>query len=88
MRTTFQGASAAAGKVGAILADVLFSYVTGRTTFLLSAAFGLLGAALTWVFLPDTTGMSLDELDRWERGQGLGCRFYSVRTPMRLRLGW
>lgn len=69
VRTTFQGTSAAAGKVGAILADVLFSYVTGRTTFLLSAAFGLLGAALTWVFLPDTTGMSLDELDRWE---GLG----------------
>ncbi len=30
----------------------------------MSAAFGLAGALVTWVFLPDTTGMSLDELDR------------------------
>lgn len=64
VRTTFQGVSAASGKVGAICADILFSYVDKRTTFMLSALFGLLGAAVTWLFLPDTTGMSLDELDR------------------------
>jgi hypothetical protein len=29
-----------------------------------AAASGLIGAAVTWLFLPDTTGMSLDELDR------------------------
>jgi len=49
---------------------VVFSYVDQRTTFLLSAGFGLVGAALTWLFLPDTTGMSLDELDRWVAGRG------------------
>lgn len=65
MRTTFQGVSAASGKCGAIVADILFSYVDKRTTFLLSALFGLVGAAVTWLFLPDTTGMSLDELDRY-----------------------
>lgn len=52
VRTTFQGISSASGKVGAIAADVLFSYVTQRTTFFLSAAFGLFGALVTWVFLP------------------------------------
>ncbi|KAI8468146.1 MAG: hypothetical protein J3K34DRAFT_18397 [Monoraphidium minutum] len=35
-----------------------------QMTFFLSAAFGLFGAIITWVFLPDTTGLSLDELDR------------------------
>jgi hypothetical protein len=64
VRTTFQGTSAAAGKVGAIIADVVFGYVDQRTTFYLSGVFGLVGAAVTWLFLPDTTGMSLDELDR------------------------
>jgi uncharacterized membrane protein len=43
----------------------VFGYVSQRTSFYLSAAFGILGAAVTWLFLPDTTGMSLDELDRW-----------------------
>jgi hypothetical protein len=64
VRTTFQGISAAAGKVGALVADIAFGYVTSRTTFFLSAAFGLVGALVTWLFLPDTTGMSLDEVDR------------------------
>jgi hypothetical protein len=43
---------------------VAFGYVNQQTSFYLSAAFGIVGAAVTWVFLPDTTGMSLDELDR------------------------
>jgi hypothetical protein len=64
VRATFQGGSAAAGKVGAIIADVAFGYVPQRTTFYLSSAFGLVGFLVTWVFLPDTTELSLDELDR------------------------
>lgn len=64
VRATFQGGSAAAGKVGAIIADVVFGYVPQRTTFFLSSAFGLVGFLVTWVFLPDTTELSLDELDR------------------------
>jgi uncharacterized membrane protein len=50
--------------VGAILADIIFGYVDQRTTFFLSAAFGLIGWIVGLLFLPDTTGMSLDELDR------------------------
>jgi MFS family permease len=64
IRSTFQGFSAAMGKVGAIIADVVFGYVNQQTTFFMSAAFGLAGACVTWLFLPDTTGLSLDELDR------------------------
>lgn len=51
-------------QVGAIIADVVFGFVDQRTTFLLSAAFGLVGALVSWLFLPDTTGLSLDEIDR------------------------
>jgi len=47
-------------------------YVNQQTTFYLSAAFGLVGAAVSWVFLPDTTGMSLDELDRMAKYQLAG----------------
>jgi hypothetical protein len=35
-RCCSQGISAAAGKVGAIIADVVFSYITQRMTFILS----------------------------------------------------
>lgn len=64
VRTTFQGASAASGKAGAIAADVLFGLLSQRASFVMSAAFGLVGALVTYVFLPDTTGLCLDELDR------------------------
>ncbi|GBF98449.1 proton phosphate symporter [Raphidocelis subcapitata] len=64
VRSTFQGVSAAWGKVGAIIADVVFGLVDTRMTFFLSAGFGLVGALVTVVFLPDTTGLPLDELDR------------------------
>ena len=67
VRATFQGISAAWGKVGAIIADVAFGYVSMQTSFYLSAAFGVVGAIITMVFLPDTTGLPLDELDRLVR---------------------
>lgn len=67
VRATFQGTSAATGKIGAIIADVCFAMVDSRTAFFLSAGFGLVGAVLTWLFLPDTTGLPLDELDRFSK---------------------
>ena len=39
-----------------------------QATFLVSSAFGLVGLVITMIFLPDTTGLSLDELDRLVRG--------------------
>jgi hypothetical protein len=67
VRATLQGTSAAMGKIGAIIADVCFGLVDSRTSFYLSAGFGLVGAALTYLFLPDTTGLPLDELDRYSK---------------------
>jgi hypothetical protein len=48
-----------------------------------SAASGIVGAIITLIFLPDTTGLSLDELDRmvgWEGGGGRG-KFRSCEAP-------
>lgn len=36
-------------------------------TFYVSAGAGVAGALLTWLFLPDTTGLDLAEIDRMHR---------------------
>lgn len=36
-------------------------------TFYASAGAGIIGAVLTWIFLPDTTGLDLSEIDRMHR---------------------
>jgi hypothetical protein len=41
--------------------------VSTTATFYASAAAGIVGALLTWVFLPDTTGLDLGEIDRMHR---------------------
>ena len=42
-------------------------------TFFLSAIAGIIGFVMTMVFLPETTGLSLDELDRMVRACVLFC---------------
>ena len=37
------------------------------TTFYCSAGAGIVGAFFTWIFLPDTTGLDLAEIDRYHR---------------------
>ncbi|KAL4429622.1 hypothetical protein ABPG77_008671 [Micractinium sp. CCAP 211/92] len=66
-RAFFHGISAASGKLGAIIAASVFSNVDTVTTFYASAAAGVVGALLTLVFLPDTTGLDLAEVDRMHR---------------------
>ncbi|PKS12627.1 hypothetical protein jhhlp_000835 [Lomentospora prolificans] len=67
IRATAHGFSASVGKAGAMLASVLFNYIDAHTKFLVVPWFGLLGMLLTFVFLPDTTGLDLKELERrWE----------------------
>ncbi|KAI3423024.1 hypothetical protein D9Q98_010708 [Chlorella vulgaris] len=67
VRAFFHGISAASGKVGAIMAASIFSQVDTVTTFYASAGAGVAGALLTWLFLPDTTGLDLSEIDRMHR---------------------
>ncbi len=62
IRATMHGIAAAMGKVGAIIASVWISYIADkRKIFLISAVWGIAGAIVTWIWLPDTTGMELEE---------------------------
>jgi MFS family permease len=67
VRAFFHGISAAVGKIGAIVAAQVFSSVSTQATFYASAGCGFFGMALTWLFLPDTTGLDLSEIDRHNR---------------------
>lgn len=71
VRATAHGFSAAAGKLGALLAAVLYNYIDTQTKFYVIPWFGLAGMILTFLFLPDTTGLDLKEQDR---------RFEYIRT--------
>lgn len=64
IRATAHGFSAAIGKLGALLAAVLYNYIDTQTKFYVVCWFGLAGALLTWIFLPDTTGLDLKEQER------------------------
>jgi len=68
IRGTYHGFCAAMGKVGAIISAVWISYVSdNRKVFLISAIWGLCGAIVTFIWLPDTTGLDLEEYDRMHR---------------------
>ncbi|KAL4729788.1 hypothetical protein ACLX1H_001815 [Fusarium chlamydosporum] len=64
IRATAHGFSACIGKSGALLASVLYNYIDDQTKFYVVPWFGLAGMLLTWVFLPDTTGLDLKEQER------------------------
>ncbi|GAB1213648.1 hypothetical protein ATERTT37_002798 [Aspergillus terreus] len=64
IRATAHGLSAAWGKAGALLASVLYNYIDTQTKFYVVPWFGLAGMVLTFIFLPDTTGLDLKEQER------------------------
>ncbi|KAL2756884.1 hypothetical protein ACRALDRAFT_2102073 [Sodiomyces alcalophilus JCM 7366] len=67
IRASAHGFSACMGKAGALLAAVLYSYLDDRAKFRFVPWFGLAGVLLTWLFLPDTTGLDLREQERrWD----------------------
>ena len=67
IRATAHGFSAAFGKLGALTAAVMYSYITTQQKFYVVPWFGLMGVILTVVFLPDTTGLDLKEQERrWQ----------------------
>ncbi|KAI9781403.1 MAG: hypothetical protein M1839_005997 [Geoglossum umbratile] len=67
IRATAHGFSAAVGKLGALCASILYNYIDTQTKFYVVPWFGLLGAGLTFFFLPDTTGLDLKEQERrWQ----------------------
>jgi hypothetical protein len=64
IRATAHGFSAAVGKSGALVASILYSYITTQQIFYVVPWFGLAGMILTILFLPDTTGLDLKEQER------------------------
>jgi hypothetical protein len=64
VRATAHGFSAAVGKLGALLASILYNYIDTQTKFYVVPWFGLAGMVLTMAFLPDTTGLDLKEQER------------------------
>lgn len=64
VRASAHGFSAACGKMGALTAAILYNYIDVPTRFMVVPWFGLAGALLTYVFLPDTTGLDLKEQER------------------------
>ncbi|KKY21486.1 putative mfs phosphate transporter [Phaeomoniella chlamydospora] len=64
IRASAHGFSAACGKLGALLAAVMFNYITVQQRFYIVPWFGLAGVLTTVLFLPDTTGLDLKEQER------------------------
>ena len=64
IRASAHGLAACIGKSGALLASVLYNYIDTQTKFYVVPWFGLVGMLLTYVFLPDTTGLDLKEQER------------------------
>ena len=84
-RTYCHGVCAASGKIGALIAAVVFHFVgsgnnrnnnNGELLFYLCGCAGVLGAVVTLVFVPETAGLDLLELDlQWKLllgGEGEG----------------
>jgi MFS family permease len=64
VRTVCHGVAAASGKLGALLAAVLFNYVSELDMFLLSGYASLMACAVTMWTIPETLGLDLFEIDR------------------------
>jgi hypothetical protein len=89
IRASAHGFSACIGKAGALLATVLFNYIDTQTKFYFFPWFGLAGMLLTWLFLPDTTGLDLKEQERrWTYiRQGKGDQYHGIAVhPTHLSL--
>jgi MFS family permease len=72
IRTLSHGFSAASGKVGALIATLLFTYgdngaaMGAQSIFYVCAACGAIGLVITVVFVPEVTSMDLHAMDeRW-----------------------
>ena len=69
VRGLAHGFSAACGKLGAILSGVLFNYLSSpdhigvANVLWIFFAAELLGAVMTWFFVPETKGIDADEID-------------------------
>ncbi|EEA20997.1 hypothetical protein TMatcc_001001 [Talaromyces marneffei ATCC 18224] len=64
IRASAHGFSAAMGKLGALIAAIVSSYTSAQQRFHIWPWFGLAGMLVTYLWLPDTTGLDLKEQER------------------------
>lgn len=64
VRATAHGLSAGIGKLGALMASILYNYIGTTKKFHFIPWWGLAGMVVTFMFMPDTTGLDLREQDR------------------------
>lgn len=73
LRGTCHGLSAFSGKVGALIATIVFGYLTAPQIFYVCCGTNLAGFIMTVLFSADMTGVSLDEhaaqLELWLEGR-------------------
>mmetsp|Transcript_25778 Transcript_25778/g.53363 ORF Transcript_25778/g.53363 Transcript_25778/m.53363 type:complete len:692 (+) Transcript_25778:136-2211(+) len=64
MRTICHGISAASGKLGALIASILFNVVEEKDLFLFSGYASFAACLVTFLTIPDTTTLDLYEIDK------------------------
>jgi len=64
MRTVCHGVSASAGKCGALLAAVMFNYLSESDMFLISGYCSFAAFIITYFTIPESSTLDLHELDR------------------------
>jgi MFS family permease len=64
MRTMCHGISASAGKLGALIASILFNFITEKQLFLFSGYASFIACCITFMTIPETTTLDLYEIDK------------------------
>ena len=64
MRTMCHGISAFAGKLGALIASVLFNFVSEKQLFLFSGYSSFIACCITFMTIPETATLDLYEIDK------------------------
>lgn len=68
MRTLCHGISACSGKVGALIAAILFNFLGEKDLFLLSGYANFAACLITFFTIPDVTTLDLYEIDKqWHK---------------------
>lgn len=64
MRTMCHGISAASGKLGALMAAIMFNYLQDSDMFLVSGYCSFLACLVTFITIPESSSLDLHELDK------------------------
>jgi hypothetical protein len=64
IRTMCHGISASAGKLGALIASILFNFISEKQLFLFSGYASFIACCITFITIPETTTLDLYEIDK------------------------